>query len=215
MISMFKKKIQPGLSPGRIEALADSIFGFAITLLVLAFIVPELSEAQLAKGELYAYLFSLLPKFITYLASAFVIAIFWIGHSIFFTFVKRSDRVFMLLNVLFVVAVAFFPFPVALLGKYPFQHEAVVLYGATLVVIGILFACMWRYATRGRFLMDHRLSDALIQKGSVIVWVAPLVYFCAVILSFLAVEASILIYLLVPVFYVLPGAVDELVEAAA
>ena len=140
MISMFKKKIQPGLSPGRIEALADSIFGFAITLLVLAFIVPELSEAQLAKGELY---------------------------------------------------------------------------GATLVVIGILFACMWRYATRGRFLMDHRLSDALIQKGSVIVWVAPLVYFCAVILSFLAVEASILIYLLVPVFYALPGAVDELVEAAA
>jgi len=215
MFSIFKTKYRPGLAPTRIEALTDSIFGFAITLLVLALVVPELSEAQLSSGALLSYLIALLPKFVTYLVSALVISIFWIGHTILFAFVKKTDRFFMLLNVFFIITIGFFPFPVALLGKYPYQLEAIVLYGATLVTSGLLFASIWMYASHKRHLISNKLSDALIKKGNIIVAVAPVVYFLAVLLAFVVPQLTLAIYAIVPAIYVVPSVVDELVEAGA
>jgi uncharacterized membrane protein len=208
------KKYRPGLTTGRIEALSDGIFGFALTLLVLALTVPQLSPMQLHQGALLSNLLALWPKLLTYLVSALIIIIYWIGHVMLFHFVNRSNRNFMWLNSLFLIMIAFFPFPVGLLGEYPMESISLALYGATLAVTGLFYAGMWFYATTDRHLINQKLSDELIKKGKLIVTVAPITYLVGIILAFVSPALCIALYILTPIAYILPGPVDEFVDAA-
>ena len=176
MISMLKRKYRPGLTTGRLEALSDGIFGFALTLLVLALTIPQLTSAQLQHGALLTSLIALWPKLVTYLISALIIIIYWIGHTILFHFVTRSNRTFIWFHSMFLIMIAFFPFPVGVIGEYPADQTAVAFYGLALTMTGILFAAMWLYATNNRHLINDKLSDALIKKGKVIVLIAPFAY---------------------------------------
>lgn len=214
MMFFFKRQLKPGLLTTRVEALSDSIFGFAITLLVLSITVPELTSAQLAGGELIIHIINLWPIFLAYLVSAFIIAIFWIGHTLLFHFINRCDRIFVWLNTFFIIMIAFFPFPVALVGRYHTDQTALIVYGATLFITGVFFAAMWLYATRGRRLINDKLTDALIRQGDMIILAAPFVYFAAILVSFVSIWVTILIYIFVPIFYAIPSAVDDIVEAA-
>ena len=214
MISLRTKKYRPGLTTGRIEALSDSVFAFALTLLVLSLTIPQLTATELQDGMLYAKLFELWPKFLTYIVSALIIIIFWIGHIILFHFVNRSNRMFIWLNSLFMIMIAFFPFPVGLLGQYPREVAPLVLYGLTLMVTGIFYASMWFYATTERRLINNKLSDDLIKKGKLIVTIAPIAYAVSVALAFVNPNITILLYIFTPLAYILPSPVDEFVDAA-
>lgn len=209
-----KRKYKPGLKNYRTEALSDSIFGFAITLLVLALAVPQLTTTQLQSGALLPELIKLWPKLVTYLISALIIIIFWIGHTILFHFVTKSDRTFIWFNSLFLIMIAFFPFPVGVLGQYHTDPIAAAFYGFTLTLTGIFYAAMWFYATTNRQLIDNKLTDKLIKKGNVIILLAPAVYFLGSVLAFLNLNITLLLYILLPIIYILPSPVDEFVDAA-
>jgi uncharacterized membrane protein len=47
-----------------------------------------------------------------------VIIFYWIAHHSIFGLIKDHDRVLIWLNSLFLLCVAFLPFPTALLGEY-------------------------------------------------------------------------------------------------
>jgi uncharacterized membrane protein len=63
----------------RLEALTDGVFAIAITLLVLELRLPG-PEAVAAAGGLNGALLHLLPRFVAWVVSFFVLAIFWAGH---------------------------------------------------------------------------------------------------------------------------------------
>ncbi len=199
---------------GRIESLSDGVFAFALTLLVLALAVPQLTPVELQHGGLTTKLFELWPKFLTYIISALVIIIFWIGHVMLFHFVNRSNRTFMWLNSLFLIMIAFFPFPVELLGQYPREVASLALYGLTLSVTGIFYAAMWFYATTDRHLINNKLTDALIKKGKLLVTVAPIAYLVSIVFAFININITLLLYIFIPLAYTLPSPVDEFVDAA-
>ena len=62
------------LSKHRLEALTDGIFAVAMTLLVIELKIPETAQIKVPE-DLIAALLHLLPKFIAWLISFFVLAI--------------------------------------------------------------------------------------------------------------------------------------------
>lgn len=69
----------------RIEAISDGVFAIALMLLVLDIKVP-VGEAIRSDAELFASLWSLVSKFLSYFLSFMTLGIFWTGHSTQFLF---------------------------------------------------------------------------------------------------------------------------------
>jgi len=207
-----KRELKTGLSTARMEAFSDSIFAFAITLLVLNITIPELTRTQALDGHLLTSLIQEWPKFLSYVMSFAIIGIFWVGHTIMFHYIKRSDRTLLWLNALLLMFIGFMPFPTNLLGKYAPEMTSVILYGATLMLAGIFFTSIWYYATKDRLLVDKSLSDIIVKKGMMVVITAPITYALAILLALINPLISLAIYVIVPILYVLPGPIDDLIE---
>src|SRR5437879_6957741 len=133
---------------GRIEAFSDGVFAVAITLLVLNIQVPSPLPPDTG---LIAFLFRhQWPYYLAFLTSFATIGIMWINHHRVYTHIKRSDNTLMVLNLLLLLIIVFFPFPTALLAQYildPNEHQAAVFYSAVSCAMAICFNLLWRYAS--------------------------------------------------------------------
>jgi uncharacterized membrane protein len=204
------------MSTDRLEALVDGVFAVVMTLLILTLTVPRepagVSHAVLAKRlghDLYTLRFTLLAYAISFVVSG----VYWVGHHNQFEAIQRTDRVLLWITIVFLLSVTGIPFSTALLGAYPDQQIAVVVYGGNLVVIGLVLSLQWRYATRGYRLIDQDLDPLLIRHAARRILIGPSAYLLAIGLSFISATTSIAIYVLVPLLYILPGRVDRHLRA--
>jgi uncharacterized membrane protein len=197
------------LSRNRIEALADGVFAVAMTLLVLDIKVPEL-QSPLETAQLPSKLLALWPKFLNYLISFVILGVYWVGHHIQLSFIRRADRPLLWINILFLLWVALVPFSTALLSEYSKTQAAIAIYGANLIAIGLTLTLHWWYATTGTRHVDPDIHPNLVRSGMNRTLMAPLVYAVAIALSFVRTELSLVLYAIVPVLYILPGRVDIL-----
>ncbi len=197
-----------GLSTSRIEALTDGVFAVVMTLLVLDLKVPVLTGPE-AAAELPGKLLELWPKFLSFTLSFVIAGVYWVGHHNQFHFIRRSDRVLLWINLLFMLCVAFVPFSSALLGDYPGQQVAVMVYGINLICIGCVLYSHWWYATADHRLVDHDIDPHAVWLAKRRILIAPVAYTLAIILSFFGTAVSLVIYLLVPLVYIAPGNVDR------
>jgi uncharacterized membrane protein len=130
---------------GRLETFADGVFAIAITLLVLGIVPPAPDE------DLGAALLDQWPEFAAYVVSFLTIGIMWVQHHRLFTLIRRSNTTFAMINVAFLMLVAFVPFPTDVLaqrlGSGVGAVGAALLYGGTMVGIAIMFNAIWLYAS--------------------------------------------------------------------
>ncbi|MDQ2741004.1 MAG: TMEM175 family protein, partial [Chloroflexota bacterium] len=96
----------------RLLAFSDGVFAIAITLLVL-----DLHQPTVAHGLLGALLQEW-PAYLSYALSFLIIGIIWAQHHAMFRSIRRTDHLFLLINVVFLMWIAVLPFPTALLAKY-------------------------------------------------------------------------------------------------
>jgi uncharacterized membrane protein len=87
------------------------VFAIAITLLVVDLKVPDAVDHPMR------LLHDLRPKLIGFGVSFAVIGLFWVGHHAMFRRITAVDRRLILLNLLFLGAIAFLPFPTALFSS--------------------------------------------------------------------------------------------------
>ena len=85
-----------------------------ITLLVLEIRVPHAEEG----ASLFDALLRLWPSYLAYAISFLQIGVVWANHHNRFGYIARSDHVLLFLNIVFLMCVAFIPFPTALLAEY-------------------------------------------------------------------------------------------------
>ncbi len=197
-----------GLSTNRIEAFSDGVFAIAITLLILEVRVPVVEGG----GSLWHALIDLWPKLLAYAVSFGVIGVFWIGHHIMFHYIKQTDRVLLWLNTLLLMFVSAIPFFAALIGEYRNDPVAVATYGAFLCVTGTIFYFVWAYASSNHRLIRASMPKELVHLGHQAVLIAPIAYAIAAALAFVNPLISKIIYLLVPIAYLIPGPIDRLVH---
>ena len=198
-----------GLGKQRIEALSDGIFAFAMTLLVLDVKIPKLSEPLVNQGVLAQTLLDLWPKFLTFAMSFLILGFFWIAHHGYTHFLKRTDRYFLWINLLFLFIVVFLPFSTDLLGDYPRHRIAAVVYGCNLMALGLTLYWQWAYATSGHRLVGDNLEPELVRKGKRRILRGMLMSGCAVLLAFVNPALSLALYVLFPIVYILPSDIDR------
>src|SRR5438128_12155004 len=189
---------------GRIEAFSDGVIAVAITLLILDVHVPTVQT-----GLLQALL-KQWPAYLGYVTSFLVITIFWANHHTMFRHIYQVDYALLVINSLFLMCIAFIPFATALLTKYitstspTEQHTAAIVYGATLLLNGILFNSIWWYAVWKRRLVQRDLDAQAVQRITRGYLFGLPFYALSIVLSWINVELSLAFYILIDLMYGLP-----------
>jgi uncharacterized membrane protein len=198
------------MSPVRIEALIDGLFSIAMTLLALNIAVPEIAPGQEA-ARLPGALKDVLPAIGLYAISFVVLGIYWVGHHAMFRIIDAADRTFLWINILFGMLVAFVPFSTSLISRYPTVPLAVQVYGIVLILIGGSLYLVWSYAVRDHRLVPPAITEEFIGTIRRRISMAPAVCALAVLLAFVSPIASIILYAVIPPFYIAPGAIDRFI----
>ncbi|WP_303311485.1 TMEM175 family protein [Hymenobacter sp. BT730] len=184
----------------RVEAFSDGVFAIVVTLLILEVRVPHLEHGTVA--ELKHGLHEVVPKVLSWAISFIVVCKFWINHSYIFSLARHSSYALMWINALFLMAQAFIPFPTALLGEYPYNPLAVSFFGVVLLVNTLLF--VWMHYYINAYLLHahmHRVSRRTLLSRSM---VGPACYALGAGLAWVSVWAAFAVYLLTPLFFIVP-----------
>ncbi|HEX2606187.1 MAG TPA: TMEM175 family protein [Flavisolibacter sp.] len=149
----------------RIEAFSDGIFGVAITLLAIEISVE--AHAAATDASLAHSLFSLWPKYLTYLMSFISVLLAWMGHHELFKKLRDTDKAVHLSNGFLLLLVALAPFPTRTLGLHILTGAfkmAAVFYTGYFVLVSIAFKLLWHAASRKRNLLLPSISESEIRK---------------------------------------------------
>ena len=200
-----------GNDTGRIEAFSDGVFAIAITLLVIEIGVPHI------EGEgtsLFGALVEQWPSYLGYAISFLQIGVIWANHHNRFRFIERSDHGLLFLNILFLMCVAFIPFPTALLAEYlegtaGERETAGVIYAGTLAVTAVFFTLLWLYAATNRRLVDRGLDPSLLRAMTRRYLLGTVAYVLVFLLAFVNVAASLALIVALALLFVLPEPGDR------
>ena len=187
----------------RLEAFSDGIFAFAATLLILNLAVNE-------GRPLGPELIRIWVSYAAYAISFTTIGIIWMNHHLVMHQIARTDRPFLVLNVLFLMLIAFIPFPTRLLALYIDTADgraAALAYGITLTLTAVLFNALWRYAAHRRRLIREDADQRTVSGISRSYVPGPIIYFVATVVALVSPTISAGLYALIALFYVLESSV--------
>jgi len=162
----------------RLIFFSDAVFAIAITLLALEIRLPDLPE-DAPNAAVVAALLAIWPKYLSYALSFITIGIYWSSHHRMFRHVVRYDGRLIQLNLLLLMAVAFIPFPTAVIGEHGGQ-AGTMLYAATMAAVGLLHLLVWHDATAGGRLLDQPLPAPVFRATRLRILVPPLVFLLSI-----------------------------------
>jgi len=134
----------------RMILFSDAVFAIAITLLVLEIRVPAV-DRHIATDALLAHsLDELVPKFIDFLVSFFMIGLYWTVHHRMFGYVINYTPRLLWLNLIFLLAVVLMPFSSGFYSEYVLRQLRlpVLIYVLNLVFLGVMHFILWLYISR-------------------------------------------------------------------
>lgn len=196
----------------RIEAFSDGVFAIIITLLVLEIQVPQVQGKDVS-AALAHNLLAMAPKFLAYIISFVLVCVWWVAHHHLFHVLKRSDRGLLWLNSLFLLWLAFLPFPTALMGDYPGERIAVIGYGTVSTLAGISFTFMRYYAFYLARLVDESIDRRLLKSAMFKSTLNPVLHSIAVLLAFADTRLSIALYIILPLMFFIPSKLERYVHS--
>jgi uncharacterized membrane protein len=190
------------LGTSRLEAFSDGVFAIAITLLILEVVVPAGSGDRLLEELRDAW-----PSYLAYVVSFATIGALWLGHHTMTEYLDRTDSVFMRVNLLLLLVVAFLPFPTRIVAEYlrddDAERIAVTFYGITLLVAALLLSVVWRYALR-EHLVKPDVEDEEVQVLTNQLTPGLGGYAALIVLGLFFPIAAVIGYLALAIFFLMP-----------
>jgi uncharacterized membrane protein len=186
------------ISTSRLESFSDGVFAIAATLLILN---VHAGTRSLGPSLLHSW-----PSFAAYAVSFVTIAIIWINHHTVFAQIGQVDRLFLFINILFLMFVAFIPFPTGLIASHLRGSDlepAALTYGATLTITAVFFNALWFYAAAGHRLLRPDADPRIVSGISRSYLPGPFIYLAATLIAFANALASVVLFALIAVFYVI------------
>ena len=189
----------------RLHALTDGVYAIAMTLLVLELHVPDAASP----GELVRALVALGPSLFSFALSFAVLGVYWIGNAASLARPARVDRPALLLNLLQLFFIALLPFTTAILGRYPDESAAVIVYGAHLVALGLMQYFHFAYITRSPHLLEHPISSRDAASAIRRIFFGPLMFLVAMAVALISPRTGYAIYFVVLFAYIVMSARDR------
>jgi TMEM175 potassium channel family protein len=183
---------------GRLETFADGVFAIAATLLILD--VHRTSDASVASSLLHAW-----PSYLAYAISFLTIGIIWVNHHTVMKQIDRVDRTFLFLNVIFLMVVAFSPFPTRVLAETlrDGSKAAAFAYGLTFTAMAVTYGALWFYAATGRRLIAESADQRVVSGISRSFAPGSVIYGLATLSSLISAYLAVVLYAAIALFYVL------------
>jgi uncharacterized membrane protein len=130
----------------RLIFFSDAVFAIAITLLIIEVVPPHLGRHASDREHLIA-LANLIPNFVAFFISFFVIGAFWAGHHRAFSLSRHWSAELLFPNIAMLCAVAFMPFATAYMGMNMGQRVPSMLYDLVLLTTALLNIRLVKLAT--------------------------------------------------------------------
>jgi uncharacterized membrane protein len=179
---------------------SDGVLAIAITLLILEIQVPSS-----AKNGLWHALGELWPSYAAYAVSFLTIGIMWVNHHAIFERVVRADRGLLFWNLALLGAIAFLPFPTAVLARYIRSPDnasaASMFYGLTMITIGLCFAGLLSHLARHRESLVPTSTRESMRRALQRTSFGPITYAVATLVGAFAPYAALALYGVVAVFF--------------
>ncbi len=193
---------------GRLEALGDGVFSVAMTILVIELALPVIKPGG-GWNEFVHAMKESWHGFLCYMISFVVLGIMWFGHRMMFEYIARTNRYFIFLGVLFYMVVCLVPFSTRFLTRDTWEWYAIMMYGINLSLCNLTLYAQWSYGIKRKTLIEREIPAEVKKEARFLFLLSPVVYTIAIIVSFFAPVASIVIYTITPILYLLPNKLDK------
>lgn len=177
----------------RLAAFSDGVIAILITIMVL--------ELRLPHGADWRALASVAPSFLTYVMSFIYLAIYWNNHHHLLHTVTRVDGLILWANSHLLFWLSLVPAATAWMGENLAAPLPTAIYGAVLLMPAIAY-----YLLQKAILHRHGAHSVLAEalghdiKGKL----SPALYAAGIALAFVYPWASIAIYVLVALIWLIP-----------
>jgi uncharacterized membrane protein len=152
------------LTKGRLEALSDGIFAFAMTLLVIGLNLPDKATLVQSNAFAWQFLLSLRSDFFHYILAFLILGAFWLSQHRQFHSVRVPDKIFIWINLVTLMFVALLPFSTSFSGDFPDASLGAMVFEANLFALGIGMSTQWWYATKGNRLTETALRPVYARR---------------------------------------------------
>ena len=191
----------------RLIFFSDAVFAISITLLVLEIHLPAV-ETLYSDAELFKHLTGMWQSYLAYILSFLVIGTFWIAHHRKFRYIKQYDGGLIFLNLLFLMIVAFIPFPTAVLSEYS-GLTATIFYALIMLLASLLMAAIWWYAARHERLIDPKMDAKQRRRQFLAPLITAGIFLISIGFAFLNQNLARLSWLLILVASLIVGRSDQ------
>ncbi len=157
------------ISKGRLDALTDGVFAFAMTLLVVNLDLPENFHPSSA-AELISALLSLGGTLIAYVVTFLVLASFWLGRARTKEEPESASGAYAWSVLFHLFFVTLLPFSMIVAGRYNLA-PAICVYGANMVLLALTaigITLVIERDTRRRLVPSGRLEYGLLIASAIL-----------------------------------------------
>ena len=185
----------------RLETFSDGVFAIAATLLILE---VHRASGSVAHGLVHAW-----PSYVAYAISFLTIGIIWVNHHTVMEQIDRVDRTFLFINVVFLMIVAFSPYPTRVLAETlrDGSKPAAFAYGLTFTLMAVSYGTMWFYAAAGRRLIAASADQRVVSGISRSFAPGSAIYGAATLSSLLSAYLAVALYAAIALFYVVESSI--------
>ena len=162
----------------RLILFSDAVFAIAITLLVIEIKIPEIHEEDLSDKKLMHSLAELIPKFIGFLVSFFIIGQYWAMHHRMFGYVVNFNPKILRMNLVFLFGIALMPFSTGFYSEYAGRAVLVpsIFYTCNIILLGWLSFSMWRYLGKSNGTLTENLRPDLVRYSAYRAVTVPVIF---------------------------------------
>lgn len=189
------------MEKNRLEAFSDGVLAIIITIMVLEIKVPHGSE--------WSNLYSLIPKFMSYLMSFLYVGIYWGNHHHLLHLAKKTNSKIMLANLNLLFWLSLIPFTTGWMGENHFESNTVALYAVLLLLCGFAFFILQKIIEKSLKDDAHFIKVMKILSYKAIISMST--YAVAIPLAYYNSYISGLLILAIAILWIIP---DKGVERA-
>lgn len=190
----------------RIIFFSDAVFAIAITLLIIELKIPEIIR-PITEGKLVDSLGFLIPKFIGFIISFFMIGLYWTIHHSMFGYVTNFTHKLLWINLFFLFGIVLMPFSTSFFSEYfmELKKTPVVIYTINISYLGLMNFFLWRYMTNPKRHLTEKLPPHLRSYRSFRALLVPAIFIIMLIWYLFSPSYALFIPPLIPLFMYLLG----------
>ena len=175
---------------GRFESFTDAVFAIALTLLIIEIKPPGAPDGPHDYANLVQAMMEQWRDEVALLLCYVTIGAYWLQHHYAGRIYARSDHVFGVINLLFLLAIIVIPYPIRVWCYHvgtPFEPAAAVTLAVALAFIAVVWMMKWFYwMSAGRRVMDERLAPDFLTQMTRRYGIATIIQIVAIPVALIA-----------------------------